>query len=289
MRRVVVTGMGIVSSIGNNAAGSRRVAARSAVGHRRGRGLSRHGLSLPGAWQPEDRSRCDGGPARAPLHGRRRRLLLGGDGSGASRDAGLEEKDISNPTHRPDRRLGRALHAKRIVAAADTARNPQVPKRVGPFAVPKAMSSTCSANLSTWFKTKGVNYSISSACSTTANCIGNAAEMIQWGKQDMMFAGGGEELDWTLSELFDAMGAMSSKYNATPEKASRAYRQEPRRLRDLGRRRHSGAGRTRACQGARRENLCRTGRLWRDRRTAPTWWRRRAKARCAACAWRSTP
>ena len=85
------------------------------------------------------------------------------------------------------------------------------------------MSSTCSANLSTWFKTKGVNYSISSACSTSANCIGNAFEMIQWGKQDMMFAGGGEELDWTLSELFDAMGAMSSKFNATPEKASRAY------------------------------------------------------------------
>ena len=94
---------------------------------------------------------------------------------------------------------------------------------VGNFAVPKAMSSTCSANLSTWFKTKGVNYSISSACSTSANCIGNAAEMIQWGKQDIMFAGGGEELDWTLSVLFDAMGAMSSKFNATPEKASRAY------------------------------------------------------------------
>jgi len=85
------------------------------------------------------------------------------------------------------------------------------------------MSSTCSANLSTWFKTKGINYSIASACSTSANCIGNAAEMIQWGKQDVMFAGGGEELDWTLSELFDAMGAMSSKYNATPTKASRAY------------------------------------------------------------------
>jgi len=89
--------------------------------------------------------------------------------------------------------------------------------------VPKAMSSTCSANLSTWFKTKGVNYSISSACSTSANCIGNAAEMIQWGKQDIMFAGGGEELDWTLSVLFDAMGAMSSKYNDTPATASRAY------------------------------------------------------------------
>src|SRR6202000_2886491 len=90
-------------------------------------------------------------------------------------------------------------------------------------AVPKAMSSTCSANLSTWYKTKGVNYSISSACSTSANCIGNAAEMIQWGKQDIMFAGGGEELDWTLSVLFDAMGAMSSKYNDQPTRASRAY------------------------------------------------------------------
>jgi 3-oxoacyl-[acyl-carrier-protein] synthase-1 len=114
---------------------------------------------------------------------------------------------------------------KAIVAAADTARTEPVkgPKKVGPFAVPKAMSSTCSANLSTWFKTKGVNYSISSACSTSANCIGNAYEMIQWGKQDVMFAGGGEELDWTLSVLFDAMGAMSSKYNDTPHKASRAY------------------------------------------------------------------
>jgi len=109
-----------------------------------------------------------------------------------------------------------------IVEAADVTRS-KGPKRVGPFAVPKAMSSTASATLATWFKIKGVNYSISSACSTSANCIGNAYEMIQWGKQDVMFAGGGEELDWTLSELFDAMGAMSSKFNATPEKASRAY------------------------------------------------------------------
>tara|TARA_R100000322_G_scaffold31813_2_gene20378 strand:- start:34248 stop:35450 length:1203 start_codon:yes stop_codon:yes gene_type:complete len=139
-------------------------------------------------------------------------------------DAGLEPGDVSNP------RTGLIVGSggpstKAIVAAADTARSEPVkgPKKVGPFAVPKAMSSTCSANLSTWFKTKGVNYSISSACSTSANCIGNAAEMIQWGKQDIMFAGGGEELDWTLSVLFDAMGAMSSKRNDTPEKASRAY------------------------------------------------------------------
>jgi len=138
-------------------------------------------------------------------------------------DSGLEQSDVSNE------RTGLIVGSggpstKAIVAAADAARDPaKGVKRIGPFAVPKAMSSTCSANLSTWFKTKGVNYSISSACSTSANCIGNAAEMIQWGKQDIMFAGGGEELDWTLSELFDAMGAMSSKYNATPEKASRAY------------------------------------------------------------------
>jgi len=97
------------------------------------------------------------------------------------------------------------------------------PKRVGPFVVPKAMSSTCSAVLATWYKIKGLSYSISSACATSAHCIGNGAELIQWGKQDIMFAGGGEELDWSLSVLFDAMGALSSRYNATPERASRAY------------------------------------------------------------------
>jgi 3-oxoacyl-[acyl-carrier-protein] synthase-1 len=109
-----------------------------------------------------------------------------------------------------------------IVQAADTTRE-KGPKRVGPFAVPAAMSSTNSATLATPFGIRGVNYSISSACATSAHCIGNAAELIQWGKQDVMFAGGGEELDWTLSVLFDAMGAMSSKYNETPQKASRAY------------------------------------------------------------------
>ena len=112
-----------------------------------------------------------------------------------------------------------------LVAAADTARSEpgKGPKRVGPFVVPKAMSSTCSAVLATWFKIKGLSYSISSACATSAHCIGNAAELIQWGKQDIMFAGGGEELDWSLSVLFDAMGAMSSHFNDTPERASRAY------------------------------------------------------------------
>jgi 3-oxoacyl-[acyl-carrier-protein] synthase-1 len=160
----------------------------------------------------------------------RRARRFQGDGAGycwvamtqAIADSGLEDGEVSNP------RTGLIVGSggpstKAIVGAADVTRQNNSPKRIGPFAVPKAMSSTCSANLSTWFKTKGVNYSISSACSTSANCIGNAYEMIQWGKQDVMFAGGGEELDWTLSALFDAMGAMSSKFNATPEKSSRAY------------------------------------------------------------------
>jgi 3-oxoacyl-[acyl-carrier-protein] synthase-1 len=220
MRRVVVTGMGIVSSIGNN---TQEVVASLRE--------ARSGVVKADVYEKMN--------FRSQIHGSlkidldevvdRRARRFQGDGAGycwvamnqAIADSGLEGKDISNP------RTGLIVGSggpstKAIVAAADTARASS-PKRIGPFAVPKAMSSTCSANLSTWFKTKGVNYSISSACSTSANCIGNAAEMIQWGKQDVMFAGGGEELDWTLSELFDAMGAMSSKYNATPQKASRAY------------------------------------------------------------------
>jgi 3-oxoacyl-[acyl-carrier-protein] synthase-1 len=137
-------------------------------------------------------------------------------------DSGLEENDISNE------RTGIIMGSggpstKTLVEAADITRKSGGPKRIGPFAVPKSMSSTASATLATWFKIKGVNYSISSACATSNHCIGNAYEMIQWGKQDVMFAGGCEELDWTLSQLFDAMGAMSSKYNDTPATASRAY------------------------------------------------------------------
>ncbi|MEI9931142.1 MAG: beta-ketoacyl-ACP synthase I [Rhizomicrobium sp.] len=221
MRRVAVTGMGIVCSIGNNA--------QETVASLR--------EAKSGIVTADDYVRLG---FRSQVHGSlkidldaivdRRARRFQGDGAGycwvameqAIRDAGLEANDISNP------RTGLIVGSggpstKAIVAAADITRQNSSPKRIGPFAVPKAMSSTCSANLSTWFKTKGVNYSISSACSTSANCIGNAYEMIQWGKQDVMFAGGGEELDWTLSELFDAMGAMSSKFNATPEKASRAY------------------------------------------------------------------
>ncbi|MDZ4380892.1 MAG: beta-ketoacyl-ACP synthase I [Parvibaculum sp.] len=223
MRRVVVTGMGIVSSIGNNA---QEVTASLREG--------RSGIVKADTYAEMGfRSQVQGSlkiDLDEAVDRRARRFM--GDGAAyawiamnqAIADAGLEESDVSNP--RTGLIVGSGGPSTRaIVAAADMARSEPVkgPKKVGPFAVPKAMSSTCSANLSTWFKTKGVNYSISSACSTSANCIGNAAEMIQWGKQDMMFAGGGEELDWTLSVLFDAMGAMSSKRNDAPETASRAY------------------------------------------------------------------
>jgi 3-oxoacyl-[acyl-carrier-protein] synthase I len=136
-------------------------------------------------------------------------------------DSGLEEKDQKND--RTGLIMGSGGPSTRIlVASADITRE-KGPKRVGPFAVPATMSSTNSATLATPFGIRGVNYSISSACATSAHCIGNSVELIQWGKQDIMFAGGGEELDWTLSVLFDAMGAMSSKYNDRPSTASRAY------------------------------------------------------------------
>ncbi|MEN6541329.1 beta-ketoacyl-ACP synthase I [Parvibaculum sp.] len=222
MRRVVVTGMGIVSSIGNN---TQEVLASLREG--------RSGIVKSDTYAEMGfRSQVHGSlkiDLDAAVDRRARRFM--GDGAAyasiameqAIRDAGLEPSDVSN--ERTGLIVGSGGPSTRaIVAAADVTRDPaKGPKKVGPFAVPKAMSSTCSANLSTWYKTKGVNYSISSACSTSANCIGNAAEMIQWGKQDIMFAGGGEELDWTLSVLFDAMGAMSSKRNDTPERASRAY------------------------------------------------------------------
>jgi 3-oxoacyl-[acyl-carrier-protein] synthase I len=139
----------------------------------------------------------------------------------AIRDAGLEEGDVSN--ERTGIIMGSGGPSTRtLIDAADITRD-KGPKRIGPFAVPKAMSSTASATLATWFKIRGVNYSISSACATSNHCIGNAFEMIQYGKQDVMFAGGCEDLDWTLSSLFDAMGAMSTKYNDRPASASRAY------------------------------------------------------------------
>jgi 3-oxoacyl-[acyl-carrier-protein] synthase-1 len=220
MRRVVVTGMGIVSSIGSNTqevlaslreakSGISRADKYAELGFR----CQVHGAPTLNAGEAIDR--------------RAVRFLGGGAAwnhvamEQAIRDAGLEEDEISH--ERTGIIMGSGGPSTRaIVEAADTARN-KGPKRVGPFAVPKAMSSTASATLATWFKIKGVNYSISSACATSNHCIGNAAEVIQLGKQDIIFAGGCEELDWTLSVLFDAMGAMSSGFNQTPEKASRAY------------------------------------------------------------------
>jgi len=220
MRRVVVTGMGIVSSIGNN---TQEVVASLRE-------------AKPGIVKAEKytelgfRSQVHGAPTLDPAEvvDRRAMRFLGGGAAWnhvameqAIRDSGVEENDIVNP--RTGIIMGSGGPSTRtLIESADIARA-KGPKRIGPFAVPKAMSSTASATLATWFKIKGVNYSISSACATSNHCIGNAAELIQWGKQDMMFAGGCEELDWTLSMLFDAMGAMSSKYNDTPDKASRAY------------------------------------------------------------------
>ena len=220
MRRVVITGMGIVSCIGNN---TQEVLANL-----------REGKS--GITKSEEhaelgfRSQVYGKPSLDPeeyLEKKERRFM----GMGAAwnyismvqaiEDAGLEEKDIINEKTGLIMGSG-GPSTKTLIESADIART-KGPKRVGPFAVPKAMSSTNSATLATPFGIKGVNYSISSACATSAHCIGNAYELIQYGKQDTMFAGGGEELNWALSVLFDAMGAMSSKYNETPSTSSRAY------------------------------------------------------------------
>ena len=220
MRRVVVTGMGIVSSIGNNTQEVLASLREAKSGISRAEKYAELGF----------RCQVHGAPslnAEEAIDRRAMRFLGGGAAwnhvamEQAIRDAGLEEGEISHEMTGIIMGSG-GPSTRTIVEAADTARS-KSPKRVGPFAVPKAMSSSASATLATWFKIKGVSYSISSACATSNHCIGNAYELIQWGKQDVMFAGGCEELDWTLSVLFDAMGAMSSKFNATPEKASRAY------------------------------------------------------------------
>ncbi len=221
MRRVVVTGMGIVSSIGNNTQEVLASLREAKSGITRSEDFAAHGF----------RCQVQGMPTLDPAGSiDRRAMRFLGPGSAwnhvameqAIRDSGVEEKDIVNP--RTGIVMGSGGPSTSIlVDAADTTRKNNSPKRIGPFAVPKVMSSTASATLATWFKIKGVNYSISSACATSNHCIGNAAELIQWGKQDMVFAGGSEELHWTLSNMFDAMGAMSTKYNDTPATASRAY------------------------------------------------------------------
>ena len=182
----------------------------------------------------------------------------------AIRDAGLEPGDVVN--ERTGIVMGSGGPSTRaIVRAADVTREKD-PKKVGPFEVPKGMCSGPSAALATAFQIKGINYSISSACATSAHCIGNGAELIQWGKQDVVFAGGCEELDWTLSVLFDSMGAMSTKFNATPGQGQPRLRQEPRRLRHRRRRRRGGARGAGARQGARRQDLRRAGGLRRHLR-----------------------
>jgi 3-oxoacyl-[acyl-carrier-protein] synthase-1 len=221
MRRVAVTGMGIVSPIGNSTQEVIASLREAKSGITASEEHKEHGF----------KSQVQGKPVIDfdALIDRRAKRFMGDTAAyafiameQALRDSGLEEKDIVNP------RTGLIVGSggpsvRNIVQAVDITRENGSPRRIGPFAVPKAMSSTCSAVLSTWFKIKGVNYSISSACATSAHCVGNAAEMIQYGKQDIVFAGGAEELDWSLSCLFDAMGAMSTKYNDTPAKASRAF------------------------------------------------------------------
>jgi 3-oxoacyl-[acyl-carrier-protein] synthase-1 len=220
MRRVVVTGMGIVSAIGNNTQEVLASLREAKSGIVRAEKYAELGF----------RSQVHGAPTLEPenmIDRRAMRFHAAGTAwnhvamDQAILDAGLSAEEISNE------RIGMIMGSggpsvRTLVESADIARS-KGPKKVGPFAVPKAMSSTASATLSTWFKIKGVSYSISSACATSNHCIGNAYEMIQYGKQDVMFAGGCEELDWSLSVLFDAMGALSSSYNDKPGVASRAY------------------------------------------------------------------
>ena len=221
MRRVVVTGLGIVSSIGNDADEVQASLYEAKSGIAFSPDFAEHGF----------RSQVWGMPTLdpTPLVDRRAMRFLHKGGAWnhvamqqAIAAAGLEESDVSN--ERTGIIMGSGGPSTRIIVeAAEITEKNGSPKRIGPFAVPKAMSSTASATLATWFKIHGVNYSISSACSTSAHCIGNAYELIQWGKQDIIFAGGHEDLDWTMSNLFDAMGAMSSKFNDRPAVASRAY------------------------------------------------------------------
>ncbi len=219
-RRVVITGMGIVSCIGNDV---QAVLASLKEG--------KSGITFsPEYAEMGFRSHVHGKPDinLDELIDRRVKRFLGDSAAythiameQALVDCGLSRDEISNE------RIGIVMGSggsstRTIVECADITRE-KSPKRIGPYAVPKSMASTNSATIATNFKIKGVNYSISSACATSAHCIGNAAELIQWGKQDVMFAGGAEELDWSLSNLFDAMGVLSSRYNDSPEKASRAY------------------------------------------------------------------
>lgn len=221
MRRVVITGIGIISSIGNNAAEVEASLRAGKSGIVFAPEYAEHGF----------RSQVHGMPQiKLEDHIDKRDLRFMGPGAAynflamqqAIADSGLTPEEVSND------RAGLIMGSggpstSNFFQAFDAVINKGAPKKMGPFMVTRCMSSTNSACLATPFKIKGVNYSITSACSTSAHCIGNGTELIQMGKQDVVFAGGGEELDWTLSCLFDAMGAMSSKYNDTPTTASRTY------------------------------------------------------------------
>ncbi|MEW6981735.1 beta-ketoacyl-ACP synthase I [Colwelliaceae bacterium 6471] len=220
MKRVVITGLGIVSSIGNDAEEVLASLKSGRSGISRSESFAEKGLRSQVWGQPNIDTK---------EHIDRKALRFMGDAAGYAYiamqqsidDAKLTPEQVSNVRTGIVAGSGGASSAN-VVASADTLREKGV-KRVGPYAVPKTMSSTCSACLATPFKIKGVNYSISSACATSAHCIGHAAELIQLGKQDIVFAGGGEEVDWSLAMMFDGMGALSSKYNDTPELASRTY------------------------------------------------------------------
>ncbi|MFN3144168.1 MAG: beta-ketoacyl synthase N-terminal-like domain-containing protein [Paracoccaceae bacterium] len=221
MRRVVVTGIGIVSSIGTDAEAVTESLRAGRSGIVAAEDYAEHGF----------RSRVKGAIDLDPAeHVDKRLLRFMGPGAAyayvamqqAIADAGLTEAEVSDPMTGLIAGSG-GPSTSAMLAAHQTVLEKGSPKRIGPFAVPKCMSSTISANLSTAYKIKGVNFSITSACSTSLHCIGMAAQQIMLGQQDVMFAGGGEELDWTLSCLFDAMGAMSSKFNDTPAEASRAF------------------------------------------------------------------
>ena len=221
MRRVVITGLGIVSSIGNDA---EEVTKSLKEG--------RSGISFAPEYAERGfRSQVHGRPNLVPAeHVDKRDMRFMGDGAAyaflamrqAIADAGLEANEVSN--ERTGLIAGSGGPSTRsLFEAHRTVIEKGSPKRMGPFMVTRCMSSTVSACLATPYRIKGINHSITSACSTSAHCIGSASEQVQWGKQDIVFAGGGEELDWTLSCLFDAMGAMSSKYNDAPETASRPF------------------------------------------------------------------
>ncbi len=221
MRRVVVTGLGIVSPIGNNAdevltslkAGKSGIVASPEMAEHGFRSQIAGTVKLDVTEHVDKRALRFMGPGAAYAY-----IAMGQ----AIADAGLNEATVSNVRTGLIAGSG-GPSTSTMFTAHNIVKDTGATKRIGPFAVPKCMSSTISANLSTQYKIKGINYSITSACSTSLHCIGSAAEQIMMGKQDVMFAGGAEELDWTLSCLFDAMGAMSSKYNDTPEKASRAF------------------------------------------------------------------